>query len=280
VDDTTLTHQQALVYSKELSALYKTERRKTRELETAHEKLQAYAAKLEESHKELSRFLFIASHDLQEPLRKIHLFSDRLEQTCGVCPQQSPSAQYLDRLKNASAHIQELITSLVEYSAINEHPLCIAPVFLETVLMETLREFSDLARATGARVHWDTLPVIAGDRALLKRLLFNLLDNAFKFRRDGESPKIKITVRPLDMESWNISVTDNGRGFDNRHGEKMFEPFMKLHQDRPGPGMGLAICRKIVRLHRGAITGRGEPDNGAVFDVVLPQNPLPAETFA
>lgn len=231
-----------------------------------------YARKLEASNRELTDFAFIASHDLQEPLRKIVAFGDRLK--ASQAERFTPEGlDYLDRMQNAATRMQRLIHDLLDYSRVTTKGRPPEPVDLNKVLAEVLSDLQLRIQETGAMIEVPQFPTVAGDPTQLRQLFQNLLGNALKYHRSGVSPRVSITVEPsLDKPS-RIVVRDNGIGFEPRHAEKIFEVFQRLHGrgEFEGTGIGLAICRKIVGRHGGTISAEGRPGEGATFFIDLPQ---------
>ncbi len=242
--------------------------------------LREYAAKLEWSNRELQDFAFVASHDLQEPLRKVQAFGDLLDEEFGR-DLGAEGRDYVDRMRKAAARMKSLINALLSYSRVTTEAKPFEPVDLALVLREVLSDLDILMEKTAAHVEVGDLPTIEADPVQMEQLFLNLIGNALKFR--GEPPpRIRVHQEPDGRSPadgstggrWcRISVSDNGIGIPERHRDKIFIPFQRLHSrnDYEGTGMGLAICRKIVARHHGEITAGNNPEGGATFTVVLPE---------
>ena len=233
------------------------------------------AAELARSNSELEQFAFVASHDLQEPLRKIQAFGDRLKVKCE--PIQAPDIQdYLDRMQSAAARMRNLINDLLAFSRVIRSSEPFVPVDLAVVTKEVLGDLEVRIEKSGAKVEIENLPTIDADPMQMRQLMLNLLSNALKFQLPGAKPLIKIsstTSTPLSREpQCEIRVEDNGIGFDEKYMDKIFAVFQRLHgrTEFEGTGVGLAVCRRIVDRHHGAITAKSQPGKGATFIVTLP----------
>lgn len=247
-----------------------TERRR------AEQALQQAFEELRLRNRELQDFAFVASHDLQEPLRKIQAFSDRL-QTRYAAQLDLQARDYLDRSTQAAARMQRLIDDLLTYSRVSSRSKPFAPVDLARVAAQVMDDLQARIESSGGRLQIGPLPTIEGDATQLQQLLQNLVSNALKFRAPGRDPLVRIEATPVrlppDRPAWELRVADNGIGFDPRHAERIFAPFQRLHarQDYEGTGIGLAIVRRIVERHHGSIHAEGRLDGGATFIVQLPQ---------
>lgn len=233
-------------------------------------------ADLNNRNRELQDFAFIASHDLQEPLRKIRAFADRLQQRHaeGLAAE---ARDYLDRTSQAAARMQVLIDDLLAYSRVAARGKPFKPVDLGQVLAGVLDDLEAALESSGGRVVVPgPLPTLEGDPTQLRQVFQNLLSNALKFRSPDRAPVVTITAEPSPAEDgpgWILRFEDNGIGFEPRHAEKVFGPFQRLHarQEYAGTGIGLAIVRRIVERHRGLIHAEGRPGEGATFVIRLPQ---------
>lgn len=253
------------------------------ELKQAQKELQAYAAKLAESNQELQEFAYVASHDLQEPLRKVAAFGDRLKTTYGA-NLGDKGLDYLSRMLNAATRMQTLINDLLMFSRVTTAAKPFEPVDLETVVQEVLSDLEIKIAETNAEVEIASLPTVMADGLQMRQLFQNLIGNALKFSRQDVPPDIDIrseTCRSqnlpeaIESQSENfacIKVKDNGIGFDQKYADKIFGVFQRLHtrSEYSGSGIGLSICQKIVKRHGGAIRVESKPDHGATFTVIFP----------
>ena len=252
------------------------------EKKRAQHDLEVLAAKLERSNQELQEFALVASHDLQEPLRKIQAFSERI-MTRGVDSFNSETLDYLQRLNRAAARMQSMVQALLEYSRVRTRGRPFIPVDLTAKVQEVLADLDILIQNEGGRVDLMKLPVIEADPDQMHRLFLNLIGNALKFHREGEPPVVRIFSEsrpqtenvPLNRvgePACRIFVEDNGVGFDEKHLGKVFGLFQRLHgrSEFEGTGLGLSICRRIVERHGGGITARSKPGEGSTFIVTLP----------
>jgi PAS domain S-box-containing protein len=246
----------------------------------AEEGLRQYAAKLERSNRELQDFASIASHDLQEPLRKIEAFGDRLVAKCA--DELSDTGRlYVDRMQDAAGRMRSLINDLLTYSRVTTKARPFVPVELDRVAREVMSDLQVAIEQADARVELAELPVVEADPTQMRQLLQNLLSNALKFRRHGVRPEVHIAARlytgnrsahKVARRLCDVSVADNGIGFKPDYAERIFGIFQRLHgrSEYPGTGIGLATCRKILERHGGTITASGEPGRGATFVFTLP----------
>jgi PAS domain S-box-containing protein len=235
----------------------------------AEEKLKALAARLDLSNRELDQFAFIAAHDLQEPLRKILAFGDRLGAKYRDKLDEE-GKEYLIRILNASKRMQQFISDLLKYTRVATRPEPSDTVDLREAVMEVISDLELKIERLGANVEVFELPAVQGEESQIRQLFQNLIANALKFHGE-EQPRIKIYSRPTDRDC-RIFVEDNGIGFDEKYLGRIFEPFQRLHGKSAyeGTGMGLAICRKIVERHGGSITAKSKPGEGSTFIITLP----------
>ncbi len=242
------------------------------ESNSLRKQLKDHAADLERSNEALESFAAIASHDLQEPLRKIISFSDRVKQKVSI---EEPERNYLERIQAATCRMQSFIQNLLEFSKINSKPREFKPVDLNKMISEVLSDLETRIEETKATVDVETLPTILADKFQIRQLFLNLLSNAIKFHQEGTPPKVKIKSQPTPDGFWKISIDDNGVGFDTKHTGTILKPFERLHGRTAyeGSGIGLAICDKIVERHGGFIDIESEPGNGTTFHISLPQDP-------
>ena len=234
--------------------------------------LKTYMAKLEESNQALQDFASIASHDLQEPLRKVAAFGNMLKQKCGGSLEDH-GGDYLERILNANQRMQFLLTGLLDYSRATTKTEPFKEVDLSDLIGEVISDLEVRIVRTGGEVHVGTLPVISADPTQMRQLLQNLIGNALKFHKPDEKPRVQVRSVSNTDSKCQIIVEDNGIGFEEQNLEKIFAPFQRLHgrsSQYEGTGMGLAICKKIVERHGGSITARSTPGQGATFTVTLP----------
>lgn len=243
-----------------------------------------YQQQLKASNENLERFAYVASHDLQEPLRKIQAFGDMLfRKQAGQLDE--TSLGYIQRMQSASQRMTALIGDLLAYSRVSSKPPAFETVALPAVL-RAVRSDLDLAiREKGAQLRIDTLPTLTGDATQLRQLFQNLISNALKFSRPGVPPVVELRYRPLqgtdlppgtDLPTGGtyheLCFVDNGIGFEPQYAGRIFEAFQRLHgrSEYPGTGIGLAIVKKVVENHRGTILVESTPGQGSAFRVFLP----------
>jgi signal transduction histidine kinase len=240
----------------------------------AQEQLERVAAQLQASNRELQQFASVASHDLQEPLRKIVVFGDRLRQKFGG-ELGDQGNDYIARMMNAAGRMQTLIDDLLEFSRVVTRARPFVAVDLAEVVREVLGDLEVLIESKGAVVDVGSLPTIQADPTQLRQVFQNLIANAMKFQGDGAVPHVVIRADPATCQGlagWKLTVRDNGIGFEQAHAERIFAPFQRLHgrSEFGGSGIGLAIVRRIVERHNGTIVAEGNPGHGAVFTILLP----------
>jgi two-component system, LuxR family, sensor kinase FixL len=249
----------------------------------AEQQQKRYAAELERSNHELEQFAYVASHDLQEPLRKIRTFGDRLQMICGDKLDEA-GADCLQRMHSAAVRMQTLIDGLLSLSRVTTQGQAFVAVDLAQVAQEVVSDLEVQIEQDGGMVEVGHLPTIQADPLQMRQLLQNLIANGLKFHRVGAAPVVKVHGRfvhgrthrktglPTAEEQCRIVVEDNGIGFEQRHQERIFGVFQRLHPRDvfEGMGIGLALCRKIVERHGGKISARSVPGEGSVFEVLLP----------
>jgi signal transduction histidine kinase len=235
---------------------------------------------LARSNRELEDFASVASHDLQEPLRKITAFGDRLAGRAEALDEKG--RDYLERMQAAAARMQTLIEDLLAYSRVTTRARPFAAVDLGEVVREALSDLELRIEKSGARVELGPLPSVHADPVQMRQLLQNLLSNAIKFQRPDAAPAIRVWAEVLGgggegggggpPRVCRVVVEDNGIGFDEKYLGRLFKPFQRLHGQGAyeGTGIGLAICGKIAARHGGSITAASKPGQGARFVVTLP----------
>lgn len=223
------------------------------EVENAHTLLSEKTRELERSNRDLEQFAYVASHDLQEPLRKVASFTQLLQKRYGGSLDERAD-QYIEFAVDGAKRMQGLIKDLLSFSRVGRTGVAREDVDLEGVLASALSELSDRVVATGAEIEHDPMPEVHGERALLQQIFVNLVGNSLKFRDPGRPPVIRIEVRSMRAH-WEISVIDNGIGIDAQHAEKVFVIFQRLHsrEDYAGSGIGLSLVKRIVEYHKGRI---------------------------
>lgn len=244
----------------------------------AERRLAAQRRELQRSNAALNEFAFVASHDLQEPLRKIVSFGERLGTSAGPVLDGN-ARQYLERMLSAAARMRTLISDLLAYSQVATSTEPFAATDLATIAREVVADLETVIADAGGRVEVGALPVIDADALQMRRLLQNLLGNALKFRRRDSPPVVRLAATSAGAGTCTITVSDNGIGFKEEHGEQIFRMFERLHAraQYDGSGMGLAICRKIVERHGGSIAATSSTGQGATFTVTLPVTQAAAE---
>jgi PAS domain S-box-containing protein len=239
--------------------------------------LNLFNEKLQKSNRELQDFAYVASHDLQEPLRKVQAFSDRLK-TKYSDKLEGDGLDYLERMRSAANRMQLLIQDLLMFSRVSTKAQPFSAVDLNTVANEVLSDLEVKIEETGATVEIDNMPLVDADPMQMRQLIQNLVGNALKFRKSDITPVINICSKFANLSGGKsdkfleISVTDNGIGFDEKYADKIFAVFQRLHgrTEYEGSGVGLAICRKIVERHNGTIVASSRPGEGATFTFTLP----------
>jgi two-component system, LuxR family, sensor kinase FixL len=249
----------------------------------AEQALRESTAKLAQSNRDLESFAAVAAHDLQEPLRKIKTFGERLQVNCSAALGQQGS-DYLERMVDAAWRMGGLIKDILQLSRVSAAPESIALVDLDKLARDVAADLGDPLTKSGGRIEIVGLPTIEADPVQMRQLLQNLIANALKFRRPEIAPLVELSSRHLSMAGetgaiglhpdgvCQVSVVDNGIGFDEKYLDRIFNPFQRLHGhgQYAGTGIGLAICRRIVERHGGTITARSAPGRGATFLINLP----------
>jgi signal transduction histidine kinase len=226
---------------------------------------------LERSNAALEEFASVASHDLQEPLRKILAFGERLETSARPALEGEPR-RYLDGILGAAARMRALVSDLLTYSLLTTRGQPFVATSLAALVYDVIADLETLIADTGGRVEVGALPVIDADPAQMRQLLQNLVANAIKYRRKDRAPVIRFDSSTPDAEHCTISVADNGVGFKQEYSERIFKMFERLHgrAHYDGSGIGLAICRRVAERHGGTITAASRPGEGTTFSITLP----------
>jgi light-regulated signal transduction histidine kinase (bacteriophytochrome) len=232
------------------------------EAEHAHALLRDQAQELERSNRDLEQFAYVASHDLQEPLRKVASFTQLLQKRYGG-QLDDRADQYIAFAVDGAHRMQRLIQDLLAFSRVGRSGDAPQDVDLETVLDQVLHDLGERVADTGAEVTHDPLPVVRGERALLATLLLNVVGNALKFRHPDRPPRVHLSAR-RDGETWEISCTDNGIGIDPHYADRVFVIFQRLHPKDvyTGTGIGLALVKRVVEHHGGRAWVEPAPGGG------------------
>jgi signal transduction histidine kinase len=254
-----------------------------RQLQEAHDNLEAKVVErtlelstanteLERSNRELQDFAFVASHDLQEPLRKIQAFGDRLKTVQG--PKfDDQGRDYLERMQNAAGRMHTLINDLLTYSRVTTKAQPFVKTDLNEVVNSVMSDLEIRIQQSGGHVEIESLPTIDADELQMRQLFQNLIANGLKFHRESVPPVVKISSSDTGNGTVSITVADNGIGFDEKYLDRIFTPFQRLHgrSEYEGTGIGLAVCRKIVERHGGSLIAKSEPGKGSAFIFTLPK---------
>lgn len=240
---------------------------------------------LNRSNRDLEEFAYIASHDLQEPLRKISMFTERLKAKYDKTLD-AEADLFIDRILISAANMRALIENLLDFSRANRRSDTLEDVNIRTILDAVISELELKIEETKAIITFSgTFPALEAVSSEMKQLFSNILSNAIKFRKTSGAVDINVRSRkiskteihnmglPIEHAFYKIEVQDNGIGFEPEYSEKIFQIFQRLNgkSEYPGSGIGLAICKKIVEKHNGLIFANSQPDRGATFSVILPE---------
>jgi PAS domain S-box-containing protein len=246
----------------------------------AEHQLEAKADELSRSNQELEQFAYVASHDLQEPLRMVsnytqllgRRYKDKLDQDAN---------EFIDFAVDGARRMQDLIRDLLEYARVGTRGKAFKPVPAETIVAAALVNLSSAIEDTGANVTTGSLPMLVCDASQITQVLQNLVGNAIKFRRPGTTPVVRITAAREDR-AWRIAVSDNGIGIEPKYFDRIFQMFQRLHgrDEYAGTGIGLALCRKIIERHGGRIRVESARGSGATFSFTIPDTPEKAGASA
>lgn len=226
-------------------------------------------SELERSNKELQNFATVASHDLQEPLRKIIRFGQHLMDNSEGMSEDAKC--YADKMKSSAKRMQGMIEDLLCYSTVSIQREPFRLIDLNKVVRQVIEDLEDSIQKTNGSIKSKNLPTLEADPVQMHQLFQNLIGNSLKFHKKDQAPKIDLIAKPVKADLWDICVKDNGIGMDSEYKDKIFQPFFRLHgrSSFDGSGIGLAICEKIVTRHHGKIEACSD-EMGSIFTVTLP----------
>ncbi len=245
-------------------------RARTAELEASTKELERRSKDLERSNGDLTQFAYVASHDLQEPLRMVRSYMTLLDKRYADALEEN-ARTYIKFAAEGAARMQTLISDLLQYSRTGTEPYTKRPVAVEELVNAAIQNLAVAIAESSASVSCASLPVLMADATRMIQVFQNLISNAIKFRQPEACPRIKISAE-LTGEDWLISVNDNGIGFNMADGERIFEIFQRLHRGDAfaGNGIGLSVCRRIIEQHGGRLWAQSTPGEGTTFYFTLP----------
>jgi signal transduction histidine kinase len=285
------TAQNVTVQRKLQLALELQVQERTEELQAMNEELTAINEELHQaneqllhSNEELAQYAYVASHDLQEPLRKIQMFSGILGNKKEL-PQDQRAL--VDKISQSSERMTQLIRDLLEFSRLTNADMLLRPVDLSVIVAAVVTDFELIIQEKEATIEIGSLPVIEAVSLQMNQLFHNLLSNALKFIKPGTTPRVKLTAKVIPESEaaqfiqkttpgciyYSLAFSDNGIGFETKYAEQIFEVFKRLHgrEAYPGSGIGLALCRRIVTNHHGYLYSESTPGKGTIFYIILPE---------
>ncbi|HKJ32552.1 MAG TPA: ATP-binding protein [Balneolales bacterium] len=247
-------------------------KRSENELRLAHERLKKSAGELRRSNAELEQFAYVASHDLQEPLRMVASYTELLARRYQDKLDQDAN-DFIHYAVDGAKRMQSLINDLLQFSRVSTKARPFKTCDMKNVTQDAMQNLEELLRENGAKVEFNHLPTLMADETQMLQLMQNLIHNAIKFKKREIQPVIKIDSKETD-EEWRISVSDNGIGIDPAYQERIFMIFQRLHtrSEYPGSGIGLAMCKKIVERHNGRIWVDSKEGQGTTFYFTIDKN--------
>jgi signal transduction histidine kinase len=282
--------QQLQLHEKKLLEANKALQKEIEERKISEEKIKTLNAQLVDNNThlkavnaELDQFAYVASHDLQEPLRKIMVFSDKILMKKD---QDEETGKYLSKITNSAQRMQSLINDLLSFSRHSVGSSDFKQTDLQVLVREALGELEIEIEKSNARIHYAGLPVISVIPSLMQQLFYNLIRNAIKFRKKSVAPVVnifaekirqpgtnRINTAPNENNYYRITVSDNGIGFDEKYADDIFMVFKRLHSyhEFEGTGVGLSLCKKIIEKHNGSIKATSQIDVGSSFIIQLPE---------
>ncbi|MGN7610503.1 ATP-binding protein [Magnetococcales bacterium HHB-1] len=240
--------------------------------ETLERKVRQRTEELEAANQELKEFAYVASHDLQEPLRTLNNYAEFLKEDLEEACLSDAAKEDLRFISESSNRMQILVQDLLQYSRASRIEVNATPVDLEQTMKVVIENLSLSIEESGASVTWKDLPTIQGNATALARVFQNLVGNAIKFRRSDVTPEIQLKATTQGTD-WHIQISDNGIGIEEKYLTRIFQPFKRLHgkKEYPGTGLGLSIVNKIVQQHGGSMQVTSNPGLGSLFTIILPK---------
>jgi signal transduction histidine kinase len=273
-------HQRDAALQVEIEERRRVEREVRRHRDHLEEQVALRTVELKRSNTELEEFAYVASHDLQEPLRKVRSFTELFAQKFGSQVDEE-GHRYIGYIVNGAERMQGLIQDLLTYSRVGRSELDLGMVDIGLLFDDVTLQIEDVVKGAQATITRDALPTLPVNARQIGMLFQNLLTNAIKFRR-ADSPRIHVAAQQQQDQMWLFSVSDNGIGIRPEHFERVFQIFQRLHarSEYPGTGIGLAICKRVVERHGGRIWLESVPDKGTTFFFTLPEQPAKTEEGA